>query len=318
MKLRIACLALSVALPAMARAPQFSALPSGSVPRPPQAGAAPRAIPATETATWFSMAGFSSSPSFVYLFADPQQAKLYAASAATMPPRSKDACFSVRHARVREVDWPPTFEAHPHLTTDSSGVVAAHYEKLLLGKHPVLSIADAWVDPSSRGARALGTARLPLVAVAAGPRGIRVFAAREGQTVHFVVTPPNADVPELRRSLGDKVLDALVPGSQDAHQAFAHSFGSGLSIFRSDGEVGRSDCGHARVALDAAGGGSSATVQAEVFLPKPPHEEDEPATREVRTRSLSIHLSVTQLSADRTPVYSVSFGWKGRPRSIPF
>jgi hypothetical protein len=84
--------------------------------------------------------------------------------------------------------------------------------------------------------------------------------------------------------------------------------------------MGRSDCGHARVRLDADGGGSAATIQVEVVMRPAKDEVEHSATvaREIRVRSLAVHLSVSQTSSDREPVLSVSFGWLGRPRSMMF
>jgi hypothetical protein len=58
----------------------------------------------------------------------------------------------------------------------------------------------------------------------------------------------------------------------------------------------------------------------QVVLPPPADEVEDAAgpVREIRIRSLAVHLSVSQLSADRQPVYSVSFGWQGKPRAVPF
>jgi hypothetical protein len=313
----------SIALAAPKAAPaRFSALPSGKLPRPPE-GSAPQDIAGSERAAYFSVAGHGHGGfGVVYVFPSDGEARGYE----TNPqPHSRPgaACYAVRRLHERfEDDWPLTLESRPHLGAGGGETsLAVHYERLVLGRSPRLELADAWVDPGTRGARAISRGSLPLVPVATGPRGIRVFAAREGRSVHFAVTRPNNDVPGLSKGLGDKVLGALLPGdSGDGGRAFLESIVGASSITRADGGMGRSDCGHARVRLDADGGGSAATIQVEVVMRPAKDEAEQSATvaREIRVRSLAVHLSVSQTSSDREPVLSVSFGWLGRPRSMMF
>jgi hypothetical protein len=304
--------------------PRFGALPAGKVAPPPR-GPAP-SVAATERAAYFAVAGHShgfGESGIAYLFPTDAEARAYATASRPDAPLPSPACYVVRRPHERTLDdWPSNFEPRPHVAVDGSPhpALAVHYERLVAGSSPRLELADAWVDPSTRGARSISRSTLPLALVASGPRGVRVYAAREGRSVHFVVTRAKSDLPRAGKSIGDKVLSALLPG-ETGHdpRVFLEASIGGMHISGAGGEMGRSDCGHARVRLDSAGGGSTTTLQTEVVLPEREGDGDGAlAAREIRLRSLQIHLSVSQLSADREPVLSVSFGWQGRPRSMSF
>lgn len=323
--LALLCVA-SVALAApKSSVPRFGALPAGKVAQPPR-GPAP-SVAASERTAYFAVAGHGrdgfGGSGIAYVFPSDAEARAYEKSSHPQAHLPAAACYVVRRPHeVRGDEWSHNFESRPHIAIDGSPnpALAAHYERLVTGSSPRLELADAWVDPSTRGARSISRSTLPLAPVANGPRGVRVYAAREGRSVHFVVTRAKSDAPLPGKSIGDKVLSALLPG-ETGHdpRAFLEASIGGLTIVGSGGEMGRSDCGHARVRLDSAGGGSTATLQTEVVLPAREGDGDGiVAAREIRLRTLQIHLSVSQLSADREPVLSVSFGWQGRPRSMTF
>jgi|GEM_PF-4942077 len=238
--------------------------------------------------------------------------------------------------------WPRTEE------TPQNGVTAVHSEKVVeQNGRASLESVDAWIDPSSRGARLIGRSSLPLTLVGTAVGGVKVYAARDDldekrARVQFVVVRPN--------DKDDGRFSPMIAARQDG----ASSHGGG--------------CGHVRMPL-ALGPqtGDSAIVVAPIELPplssaarderaepatqakapaptdsralvrpgKPalpaglgvkalakrvmaPHAAAEPAVvvepreREVRTRDVQVHLSVSQTSRDREPVLAVSFGWLGR------
>jgi hypothetical protein len=106
------------------------------------------------------------------------------------------------------------------------------------------------------------------------------------------------------------------------------------------GQMGNSDCGFARVSLrNAPGAGESGAMQIEVVLPgdkadaeqterpikraalaalfgKPFAPSKPPTPREIRVRTLKVHMSVSQSASGKEPVASVSFGWQGRERRM--
>lgn len=314
--LSLSALAPAAPAPKPARA-RFSSLPTVAIAPRPLRSATPRALEAHERAPWFALAGFprqmfgGEGPSLSALFATESAARAYEQDPSGSQP---NGCFVVDQPHVPSgADWPLSYEAHPQLSSDQ-GILPARYERLSAhGGRATLTVADAWIDTRSRGARSIGHSTLSFVNVAHGPRGVEVYAARQGRSLHFVVTAPRTDGIRLEPSLGSRVMGTLLPGARPRREQFVGSIARNMTITRSDGQAGRSDCGHARLSLSAAQGGQGATITTDVVLPP---RQGEPE-RELRLRSLLIHLSVSQLSADREPVYSTSFGWRGQTRTLP-
>jgi hypothetical protein len=151
----------------------------------------------------------------------------------------------------------------------------------------------------------------PLRAVASGPAGVRVYAARENSAIHFVVKWVQ-DAPELKYLPPARAVPPLEIIPESGSEAVAEEvnpvemIGSALrtaSVTGTDRNPGGMECGHARVRLGFDGGGSAATVRITAV--------EEGGVRAVRFRPLKVNLSVSRLKNDREPVYSVSFGWAG-------
>lgn len=169
------------------------------------------------------------------------------------------------------------------------------------GDTATLTVTDAFVDAHSLGVQSVGASTLSLSRVAGGPGEIGVYAARDGQRVHFVVTAADASKVKLE----DRQL------------------GMFRSIQAQSGEVfSFSDCGFMRVSLDAAalGGGRTATVMVPVILgteevavpielPAGDPDRPHPTQTEAIVRRAHVHLSASRAKGDRAPVVSVRFGW---------
>jgi hypothetical protein len=226
-------------------------------------------------------------------------------------------CFVVAqewHMRGgKEQRWPVSFEEHPSVhgvikgtpaaqQYPNVGIRAVRREKLeAKGERADLSAVEAWLDPGSLGVRVIGKSTMPLARVAEGPGHVDVYAAKSksGSTIHFVVALP--------RHKG---------------RAAMH-IGRHTQIFSGD-MTGHSDCGHARLSLQARPGlGEQAMLRVEVVVsepePAPAPEEGEAAMgerpiREMRIRNLAVHLAVSRSASDSAVVPTVSFGWIGRER----
>jgi hypothetical protein len=199
--------------------------------------------------------------------------------------------------------WPLGRDSFPQMSGAAKGSEAAkqytdytvpkglRIERLSVGDAPALDVTMAWLDPSTFGVRQLSRSALPLKAVAKSVGGVRVFAAREeGGKIHFVVYNP--------------------PSGSPSHVGRYVTMNQGQ-------ENGSSDCGHAHFVLSSApGAGEQASAQMDVILPDLPSNDKKPADgmRELRIRSLMVHLGVSQASAEDDPVPTVSFGWSGRER----
>lgn len=177
-------------------------------------------------------------------------------------------------------------------------VVGVHVETLedgsTSGRSPSLGIVDAWLDTRTSGLRLITKSSIPLGAVAEGPYGIRVFAARDDDAVHFVVLPPAVD--------SEKGL------------SFGNAFDRG--IIESGGEVGASQCRHSRVSLRALPGtGEHAVISfqhaeravREASDPEPSSENPTDAFAVARVRLVQVHLSASRNASAAAPIVSVSF-----------
>jgi hypothetical protein len=154
-----------------------------------------------------------------------------------------------------------------------------------------LGIVDGWLDVRSRGLKVLEQKTMPVKQVAEGPFGVRVFAARGADTVHFVVLPPPlATKPPA--FLGSPFERPLI---------------------RSGGVVGNTECRHARVTLEATRGkGAQATVSIQRLQPVPadpidPEAENDEIPEMTMVQVLEVHLSATQNAIGTPPVVSVGF-----------
>jgi hypothetical protein len=201
-----------------------------------------------------------------------------------------------------------------------SGVQAVHVERLSLqgADKATLKSSDAWVDLTTMGVRSRREASMALAKVADGPSGVRVFAARDesDDAMHFVVHVPK-------------------PSGSDANVVGRHF------MIMKGGQMGSSDCGFGRLSLrHGPGTGDRGSIQVEVLLPSDEKEKSEPEkstklgavasslifgktaqpaqpeAREVRVRTLLVHVSVSQTAAASQPTASVSFGWQGRERRM--
>ena len=228
--------------------------------------------------------------------------------------------------QLREVNlWPKSKD------NETAGIGAVHSERLVdvSGKLTLESV-DAWVDPSTQGARLIARASLPLVQVGSAVGGVKVYAGRDerdgaARFVQFVVV--RSSTPAATRGT--------------------------MMAMRQDGDTAHGNgCGHLRMPLAVdAKSGDSAIVIASVELASleaspaaktntaeaPKAEEPAPAAkkakprfrskrrgplpapvppnmveRETRTRDMQIHLSVSQATRDNEPLVAVSFGWASR------
>lgn len=278
---------------------------------------------------------------FSYLFPDEEQAKAFAQSQGNQGGKT-DACLvdggnaeQLKSVRGNEDDDGPhdwqgsyssmlsfQFETSPgssgsivvrsmkHMRRSSGGDVhAVHSERFVAGAdgHASLEIADAWFDARTRGVRQLGRSTLPLQRVFAGPNGLEVYAARDGEAVQVVLHTP--DHPSDDSALAEQLRSRL----------------RNMFVTLPDRNSGNADCGHLRFTLRApAGIGQMATLQSAAFLPpvdgdsgEAPDDESDQARasrlfQAMRQRPFQLTVSATASSADRSPVVSIALGWIGR------
>jgi hypothetical protein len=210
--------------------------------------------------------------------------------------------------------------------TPAAGVIAVHTERVVeQGGAATLESVDAWVDPSTRGARLIAKASLPLTLVHSPGFGVKVYAGRDERPdgkrfVQFVVVRPRTSSIDRTSQMWSMRLDGEV----------AHSAG----------------CAHQRVALAVDGnGGAAATIVATAILPEldasgkakgAPAAPSKPTAPtggaakdgvtfmhirtdgaianeiEVRSRMMHVQVSVSQTSRTTEPLVSVSSSWGGR------
>jgi hypothetical protein len=279
---------------------------------------------------------------FSYLFPDEEQARAFAKSHGGAEGKT-DACLvdggnaeSLKSVRGNEEDVEPhdwqssyssmlsfqfeTGSSEPmvvrtkrHVRSSPGGDVhAVHSERFVAGAdgHASLEVADAWFDARTRGVRLLGRSTLPLLRVFAGPNGLDVYAARDGEAVQVVLHAP--DHPSDDAALAE-VLRARLRN---------------MFVTLPDRNSGNADCGHLRMTLRApAGIGQMATLQSAAFLPpldgdsgEVPDDESDQARgsrlfQAMRQRAYQLTVSATSSSADKTPVLSIALGWIGRERA---
>ncbi|MBS2011268.1 MAG: hypothetical protein JST00_00035 [Deltaproteobacteria bacterium] len=300
------------ATPAPAAA-TFSALPGGRVPVAPK-GKAPVAIGAGERVPGFFVERQQGRADFVNLLGGAAQAK--ARSEGRGEHQAGDPCFTERTQSFglgssgddeeEPQTWHQTLQPSLFMSASSQHgskptVTAVHSERIAeSGPTVSLEISDAWVDPVTRGVRSIARSSMPLQLVATMFGGDRVFAARDGETVHVVLITKDQS-----RSRG---LFAI-----------------------NDGRILNSACNHIRASMKAERGqGAAATFISQVELgPLDPSKDDEAkvdpkkdpfgALRRLRTekrvRPIHIQSSLTWSSRDKEPILTVSAGWDAREQS---
>ncbi|MBW2455630.1 MAG: hypothetical protein JRI68_14015 [Deltaproteobacteria bacterium] len=331
-----------------AASPAFQSLPLGQVSRTPTLDKQPEQVRANEKVTGFypalppagQMAHAIEGTRYVTVFSTEEAARQHSqgglsramgAALAKLPGVEKEppplSCFVAAdqyHLKTDPQPWPSHAQEQVGVHGAVRGSPAAkqfhgtdvralHREQLVRDgpDRASLHMTDVWLDPTTLGVRLIGKTKLTLAQLAAGPAGVTVFAARhgDGEAVHFVVQVPRPDEP-----------------------AFGYW---GRHLMASIGnQSSSSDCGHVRLELPAVPGvGERAMVQVDVALssPEAPMEPDAGGTggtvgtptfgpsvmgglKELRVRTLLVHLSVSQTATDPEPVVSVSFGWLGREK----
>jgi hypothetical protein len=205
-----------------AEPPKLSALPVGRVTTAPTK-AAPPSIGARESVPGFYVAAPQYPASVpvrhrsVTVIGDPKVAEGVRTNR-HVEDRS-NVCYAERSFAVREasemaqldpkaLEWgaQSSFSSRTQLMPPSkdnwhSGIAAIHSERVI-EQNGVTSLesVDAWVDPTTKGARLIGKASLPLTLVGSTPFGVKVFAGRDERAdgkrfVQFVlVQPPSTDL----------------------------------------------------------------------------------------------------------------------------
>lgn len=331
---------------AHAATPRYDALPESAMSQSPGLDSKPDQIAASEKVAGLFLAlpparYNNHSPKgsrYISVFSSEQQAKQYSSDGSVRhafatqagvgsAPAAASACMTVAdhwHMKQGPQAWPMSFSTHASIhgvdrgspaakQHPNVGVRALHLEQLELDSSGGASLktTDAWVDPTSLGARLIGEDTMPLQQVAAGPGGVRVFAARDNDSaaVHFVVYSPPANE-RVRNVVGRHMMVMRGPRTTS------------------------SNCGHARLTLRTAPGtGERGTVSIELPLSTEEVEaparkvrvirallgssdREQPPIKEVRVRTLQVHTSISQAAGDKQPIPSVTFGWQGRERRM--
>ncbi len=311
---KLALLVALVLLPATARAEgpakTYADLPLGTIAPPPPAG--------KNAVHW--VAGHERAPGFhtvpmpnvgggtgVEIFASADDAK----ASKNGESSTSAGCFSEAHYHFREPEW-SLGEARAMVWTGGGDRTRIFHSERLVeaegGERATLEVVDAWIDGVTRGAKVVSKSSVPLVRVGGVLDDLQVYAAREesakGKFVHVVV---KRNTPQILAAFPFMVerTNRAVQGS----------------------------CTHARVTLRADDpSGDLAIVKTSVRLPEkdkpdatpapsPKNAKDERSaeeallaspTVEVRARELEVQLGTSQTSQDKTPVFTVSFGWSAR------
>jgi hypothetical protein len=303
----------------------FSTLPTGKVPLPPKAKA-PAAIGANEKVPGFLFAGRKGLRSdYVTLVSSAKMAQQLNEGTRGEGPRASEACFTEREQQgMRRFDeteeaWRSNLQSTMGMNASSQHgqkpvVTAIHSERVADEDGRVsLEIIDAWVDPVSRGVRLIGRSSVPLVLVSSVFDGTKVYAARDGETVHVVLVPSR----ERKRSSGEGLFATV------------------------DNAIMQSSCDHIRATMKTERGqGQTASFIASVELPSlEPESKETKAEKEAREakeaksdpsapfrvrpraeqrhRPVHVQASVTWASRDKDPLLSVSAGWDSRERTTP-
>lgn len=293
----------------------FSALPSGVIAPPPKAKP-PASIAANEKVAGFFMAGRKGRGDYLTIAPTAKIAKQLNDGSRDDSALAGEACFtedrpgsSLRRSLGGDEPEPRAWrnDLQPMLTMNTSvqqgqrpPVAAVHSERIAEdGAKVTLEVVDAWVDPSTRGARLIARSSVPLALVSTLLGGTKVYAAREGQSVHVILVTP-----KVARSSGQGGLFAIA-----------------------DNNVTSSACDHIRATIKTEKGqGQTASFISNVELPslepKEPKEPKDtgglpgpaPPRQEARIRPIHVHASVTWPSREKEALLSVSAGWDSRER----
>jgi len=352
--LTVALAGLTVAPSARANeVPKYGALPAGRLSSIPTSKT-PTFIAAREKVPGFFVAMPKFGPEtpararHVAIVGDPKQAEsIRKGEGSGDDERELGTCFSESQMSMRGLDeddpeahewaagqlrevnlWPKSKD------NETAGVAAVHSERLVeVGGTMTLESVDAWVDPSTQGARLIARATLPLVQVGTAIGGVKVYAGRDerdgaARFVQFVVVRPST--PATARA------GTMMAMRQDGTNAHGNGCGHLRMPLAVDAKSGDSAVVVAPVELASLDASPQAKAEAEAAeAPKP--EEAAPTAkkakprfrgkrrvpppapvppnmveRETRTRDVQIHLSVSQATRDREPLVAVSFGWASR------
>jgi hypothetical protein len=314
-------LCLSVATPARAEMQpsiRFSKLPESDVALRLSANA-PARIDTSEHATGFILSASRSRDLFL------SGTKLIVDRGIDAESLPQNVCFANgrvdRNAELTtEFPVPEDLEVFASLPTmfgsgQPSQIIAARMQKLTRsGADATLDLRDAWIDPSTRGARLIRKKSLAFQRVRAFVGGVDVYASRDHGSVHFIVAQPEVSPPVTGAPGASNAPGA--PGLNRNRRPIVSE--------REEGSASAQFCDHLRVTLVAERGeGSKVTVRVPVVLGRerlklpPPEKEGEPLASpmiEERFRELGIHLSTSWFSKDVEPVISVTAGWLSRER----
>lgn len=270
--------------------PSWSQLPAGTMTTVPSK--TPGFVAAKESTSGFVVAAPYGFDGAVFVVPDTKSVKMLREGGE----RTRSTCYAVDNGG--ETEWSESTDSAAPLfrrSEDRSGGTRAVHSERVVEKDGAftLEVADAFVDPATRGARTIAKTKIPLALVGKAIGGVRVLAARDERKsgpsyVTFIVTAP----------------EVVEPGSV-------------MLVTHADQQTNaRAQCAHLRVSLEAPTrtGGDSATVSIGTVLP--PLKKRHGDRDELRVRDMSVHLSVSKTARDKEPIVSVSFGWEGRERSV--
>lgn len=290
-----------------------SKLPSAKLLLPTKAKV-PATISAGEKSAGFVIAMRKGSNGYFAIVGSAKAAKEENTGAIDGAAAPREACFAEDSAVFRgfggerdESPWRSNLQERMHMSPSQRGgqrapVSAVHSERIAEENGRVsLEVVDAWVDPNTRGVRLIGRATLPLELVATVLGGTKLYAARDGQSVHVILVRPN----DRKRGGHDPIFATA------------------------DNTAFNSSCDHIGVTVKAEkGSAQTATVISSVELPsvattepvEPKPDADgatpsRPALREVRVRPVHVQASVMWASRDKEPVLTISAGWDSRERT---
>lgn len=185
-----------------------------------------------------------------------------------------------------------------------TGVTLVHREQLVEavgGTSATLEWTDAWLDTRTGGIRQRASGSVPLTALGTAA-SVKVYAGRD------------------ERGDGKHRLHVVARLPDDSPSSIAHGEATRLD----GGPQGEQWCGHHRGTASLGGlpnGSEAVTLEVNALLPEanPGDNRSElrlPAiapgapVRDVRTRRIVIHASLSQTSRDREPVVAITTAWR--------
>ncbi len=283
--------------------PSFTELPTGAMSDPPTKKT-PWGIGAGERATGFVVSRMAGEYTMI------------AATKTDMsnpPPSGAPTCFSQSVQNGVSVDGEPAAaewgqpQAIVNLPSAAelggrNGVTALHSERVVTvdATRASLEWVDAWVDPTTRGARLIAKGTLALRVVRNLPGGGLVFAGRDAERVHVVVV----ESATKKQSFGGREQ---------------------LLSVSSHGATSASGCHHLRIGLHVEKGNSdTATLFTTAQLPSLPDAapraplNGKPSNNltTIRVRPVAIAASVSWATRDAEPVVAISAGWRAREQNV--